>query len=263
MFSSWKQVLLFFWMLISIITGVLIFCSGFLLSRRELGLKSECRLNALSDIKGLYTEHTGCLSERRFPKAIILIIDALRYDFAVYNETRNPATLKAYQNRLPVIHQKLSSKPQNSALFKFIADPPTTTMQRIKGLTTGSLPTFVDAGSNFASHEIQEDNFLYQLNQLGMKVTFMGDDTWTGLYPNAFQKTFPYPSLNVIDLHTVDNGVNTHLLPEMRKDDWNVIIAHYLGVDHCGHTYGPDHPEMTRKLEQMNEVIKWVFSLIY
>jgi len=29
---------------------------------------------------------------------------------------------------------------------------------------------------------------------------------------------------------------------------WDIVIAHFLGVDHCGHRYGPNHPEMTRKV---------------
>ena len=36
---------------------------------------------------------------------------------------------------------------------RFLADPPTTTMQRLKGLTTGSLPTFIDVSANFASYK--------------------------------------------------------------------------------------------------------------
>jgi hypothetical protein len=31
----------------------------------------------------------------------------------------------------------------------------------------------------------------------------MGDDTWTQLYPEHFNKSFPYPSFNVKDLDTV------------------------------------------------------------
>ena len=38
--------------------------------------------------------------------------------------------------------------------------------------------------------------------------------------------------------------------------EWDVIIAHFLGVDHCGHRYGPSHPEMSRKLDEMNDVLK-------
>ena len=87
-------------------------------------------------------------------------------------------------------------------LYEFVADPPTTTMQRLKGLTTGThiqpnsiftfcpennfifileisdcrvliehycccfsgnLPTFVDVSSNFASYEITEDNIIDQV----------------------------------------------------------------------------------------------------
>lgn len=61
-----------------------------------------------------------------------------------------------------------------------------------------------------------------------------------------------------MDLHTVDNGILQHLEEELQKNDWNVMISHFLGVDHCGHRYGPDHPEMTAKLSQMNDIIKYV-----
>ena len=85
----------------------------------------------------------------------------------------------------------------------------------------------------------------------------MGDDTWLDLYPNYFKRAFPYPSFDVKDLDTVDNGVVNHLVPELNNNDWDVIIAHFLGVDHCGHRYGPDHPEMKRKLSQMDSVVRY------
>lgn len=37
---------------------------------------------------------------------------------------------------------------------------------------------------------------------------------------------------------------------------WDVLIAHFLGVDHCGHKHGPHHPEMAKKLSQMDQVIQ-------
>ena len=37
-------------------------------------------------------------------------------------------------------------------------------MQRLKGLTTGTLPTFLELRNNFASSEITEDNFLDQVH---------------------------------------------------------------------------------------------------
>jgi phosphatidylinositol glycan class O len=35
----------------------------------------------------------------------------------------------------------------------------------------------------------------------------MGDDTWMQLAQHAFAEAYPYPSFNVQDLHTVDDGV--------------------------------------------------------
>lgn len=91
----------------------------------------------------------------------------------------------------------------------------------------------------------------------------MGDDTWTSLYPNTFNRTFAFPSLIVKDIHTVDNGVVEHLVPTIQgPDDWDVIIAHFLGVDHVGHTFGSLHPVMATKLDQMNDVLTSVLETI-
>lgn len=90
----------------------------------------------------------------------------------------------------------------------------------------------------------------------GQQMVFMGDDTWTSLYPNRFIRNYPYPSFDVWDLDTVDNGVKEKLFPELNNTDWNMLIGHFLGVDHCGHRYGPNHPEMTRKLSEINTVIE-------
>ena len=129
-------------------------------------------------------------------------------------------------------------------------------------MSTGSLPTFVDAGSNFASSNITEDNIISQLISLGKNITFMGDDTWGSLFPDSFHKSFPFPSFNVMDLHTVDNGVIEHLVPELKANDWDVLIGHFLGVDHCGHKFGPNHPEMAAKLTQMDSVLRYSHNFV-
>ena len=91
------------------------------------------------------------------------------------------------------------------------------------------------------------------------QIAFMGDDTWMTVFPTSFErnKTFPYDSFNVEDLHTVDEGVIRHLFPLLEEDikSWDIIIGHGLGVDHVGHRVGPDTPTMTAKLEQMNDVL--------
>lgn len=44
-------------------------------------------------------------------------------------------------------------------------------------------------------------------------MVFMGDDTWKDLFPGVFSQAFFFPSFNVRDLHTVDNGILEHLYP--------------------------------------------------
>lgn len=160
-----------------------------------------------------------------------------------------------------MLHELAVREPQNAFLRPFIADPPTTTLQRLKGLTTGTLPVLLDAGSNFAGTAIDEDNLIEHLYLAGKKVVHLGDDTWHSLFPGYFEPnlTRAYDSFNVWDLHTVDNGVNEHLFPlleERMKGRWDVVIGHYLGVDHAGHRYGPDHPAMAEKLGQMDGVFR-------
>lgn len=224
--------------------GVFFFSQGFLLSRLVLLEVSECTDGA-------------CLTPK-FEKTVILVIDALRFDFAIpVDENAN----SYYHNNFPILHELMQKQPDNAALLKFLADPPTTTLQRLKGLTTGSLPTFIDAGSNFNGDAIDEDNWLLQMHKHNKSVAFMGDNTWTALFNSYINQdlNFPYDSLNVGDLHTVDNGVIEHLFPLLEKDrskEWDVLIGHFLGVDHAGHRYGPNHYAMREKLIQLNQVIK-------
>ncbi|CAN8005933.1 unnamed protein product, partial [Ixodes pacificus] len=42
----------------------------------------------------------------------------------------------------------------------------------------------------------------------------------------------------------------------------DVLVAHFLGVDHCGHWLGKNHPEMAAKLTQLDNVIRNVTSLL-
>lgn len=159
--------------------------------------------------------------------------------------------------------QKLAADEKTSArIFKALADPPTTSLQRLKALTTGGLPTFIDVGNSFGAPAIVEDNIMHQLVKNGKRVVMMGDDTWIQLYPKHFNKSFPYPSFNVKDLDTVDNGVIEHLLPSLHKNDWDVLIAHFLGVDHAGHIFGVDSIPMIQKLEQYNQILEDVIDTL-
>ncbi|KAK9725311.1 hypothetical protein RND81_05G135700 [Saponaria officinalis] len=90
----------------------------------------------------------------------------------------------------------------------------------------------------------------------------MGDDTWLQLFPHHFEKSFPYPSFNVKDLDTVDNGCIEHLVPSLNEGNWDVLIAHFLGVDHAGHIFGVNTEPMIHKLEQYNKIVEEVVEAL-
>lgn len=233
--------------------GIAFFTKGFLLSRQVLdnhsSLTDDIFANSSAD------------QLQSFDKAVFVIIDALRFDFVIPDES----SAKPYHNHLTLPYEFTRKYPDQSILLKFLADPPTTTLQRLKGLTTGSLPTFVDAGSNFDGDIIDEDNFIKQLHTQGKLTSFVGDDTWEAVFGPFLNQSKPYDSLNVWDLHTVDNGVIEHLLPQLeadQKDKWDVLVGHLLGVDHCGHRYGPDHFAMKEKQLQMNKFLSDIIETL-
>ena len=103
-----------------------------------------------------------------YGRAVIIIIDALRFDFISPDppQPRSPH----YHGVLKLPAQLTSTQPRHSFIFNTFSDPPTTTLQRIKGITTGSLPTFVDIGSSFGGSVVDEDSLVNQLRLSGKRV---------------------------------------------------------------------------------------------
>lgn len=60
----------------------------------------------------------------------------------------------------------------------------------------------------------------------------------------------------------MDNGCIEHLLPSLHKEDWDVLIAHFLGVDHAGHIFGVNSTSMIQKLEQYNNILEEVVEIL-
>ncbi|PIO59657.1 hypothetical protein TELCIR_18876, partial [Teladorsagia circumcincta] len=63
-------------------------------------------------------------------------------------------------------------------------------------------------------------------------IAFFGDDTWLRLFPNAFVEAEGVTSFFVNDFTEVDNNVTRHLDSSLKSRDWDVLILHYLGLDH-------------------------------
>ena len=200
------------------IVGLVFFLNGFLLTRRVILQNSTGAIPPTIPLD--------------FKQVILIVIDALRYDFIKPHDNSIESN---YRNQMPFIRELLTSEPKQAVLLRLIADPPTTTLQRLKALTTGTLPTFIDVSYNFIGYEIEEDNLLNQLrsNASQRNISLLGDDTWLALYPNVpFQHLHVYPSFDVHDLDTVDNGILQHLwsvIDDTRQQELSFIVAHFLG----------------------------------
>lgn len=259
--------------------GLYLFSSSFFLAKRSMLHTSTCdeAKSLLQDTLGLTNEQVkrtplsnksnGCWTERRVDSIVILVVDALRFDFALHHLPMSVGARLHLHN----------STQRRSQLLRFVADPPTVTMQRLKGLTTGGLPTFADISASFGGATVDEDSWVQQLvntdpSRRGVqkaRMAFVGDDTWIDLFPTQFEDSHPFPSFNTRDLNSVDDGCLKHLprlMKSLRRDSepdgFEVVVAHFLGVDHVGHTYGPHNVHMDEKLRQMDAVISSVLDLI-
>jgi phosphatidylinositol glycan class O len=99
LFDFNKHLLFLLNIIINLFLSIYVFSNGFLLRRLAL--------NATN-----YETHDNL---KQFDKAIILFIDALRFDFVFTNENSSINGLKTIENLI-------NTKPSNAKLFKFIAD---------------------------------------------------------------------------------------------------------------------------------------------
>lgn len=78
--------------------------------------------------------------------------------------------------------------------FTANARSPTITMPRIKAITTGSIPSFLDVILNFdeadtSSTLAAQDTWLAQMKAKATgKLIMYGDDTWLKLFPETFDR---------------------------------------------------------------------------
>ena len=128
------------------VAALLLFTSGFLLTRVELPNKSACGDFRAAPGAGSGNNGTaaggGCWIDTPIDKLVLLIIDGARFDFAhVAGIDRGPPPPLTSIGE--ILNNNNTDGRGAGELFKFVADPPTTTQQRLKGLLTGGLPTFM------------------------------------------------------------------------------------------------------------------------
>ncbi|MBZ3879212.1 GPI ethanolamine phosphate transferase 2 [Sciurus carolinensis] len=227
------------------VLGVAIFLRGFFPAPVRSSSRTEHRAEppAPEPAAGASSNWTK-LPLPLFNRVVIVLIDALRDDFVFGSKGVKYMPYTTYL-------------VEKGASHSFVAEakPPTVTMPRIKALMTGSLPGFVDVIRNLNSPALLEDSVIRQAKAAGKRVIFYGDETWVKLFPKHFVEYDGTTSFFVSDYTEVDDNVTRHLDTVLKRGDWDMLILHYLGLDHIGHISGPNSPLIGRKLSEMDSVL--------
>lgn len=128
-----------------------------------------------------------------------------------------------YRHVSHIIHSLI--RDGNAIPFTANARAPTVTMPRIKAITTGSVPSFVDLILNLneadtSSTLAAQDTWLSQLKAKDTgKLVMYGDDTWLKLFPETFDRHDGTSSFFVaVRRHSISSNL-TALLD--LHDPWN------------------------------------------
>ncbi|XP_053685161.1 GPI ethanolamine phosphate transferase 2 [Sabethes cyaneus] len=177
----------------------------------------------------------------KYSRIILMVVDAMRSDFVV-------------EEKMPFLSRSIASGV--ACQYRLQVHPPTVTMPRIKAITSGSIPSFLDVIFNLGSSKSNLDTFLYQMVQQHQRIVFYGDDTWTNMFPETFYRQGEnVDSLFVNDFYNGDKNITKSMRSELYNNDWELMILHYLGLDHIGHVEGPYSEKVPPKLKEMDNVV--------
>lgn len=230
------------------LVGFLIFSKGFFPTKSVLGGQAGLiNPDAFAGERGA-----------QFDKLILMVVDAMRSDFMFSQESQ-----------MTFLHDLIENG--NAVPFTAYSHPPTVTLPRLKGITTGQIPSFVDAilniadGSDGSQALTQTDSWISQLRRKSKNkiINFFGDDTWLRLFPaeQYFNQSEGTSLFFVNDFTEVDRNVTRHLDAQL-KQPFDALILHYLGLDHIGHTGGPMSVHMKPKQQEMDGILKKLYDSI-
>ncbi|KAL3483575.1 alkaline-phosphatase-like protein [Aspergillus germanicus] len=204
-------------------------------------------------ISGLATfEEPHNAPPKIFNKVVFMVVDALRSDFV-------------YSNNSGFLFTQSLIRSGAAVPFTAYAGSPTVTMPRLKAITTGSVPSFLDVILNIAESDTSstlahQDTWLAQIKAKKEQLIMYGDDTWLKLFPGMFSRADGTTSFFVSDFTEVDANVTRHVPSELGRDDWSAFIMHYLGLDHIGHKSGPQSSYMIPKQHEMDSIVTQVYQ---
>jgi len=197
----------------------------------------------------------------RKSKVIMLVIDGLRYDY-LFKDDEIPQKELYKLEKFRLFHELFENSPENIVVCKTFADTPTSTVQKIPSIVTGTMAPKVNVIMAFGAVPIKEDNLLRQAHLAGQKPYFSGDSLWNGYFPNDLIDTTETRDFDIKNPNVDDATVEFIENVIKKKKDWNLIVGHLLAVDHMGHAYGLGDPRMEEGIKGMDKRLRNVIKLM-
>lgn len=204
----------------------------------------------------------NCLADESRPffnKLVFIVIDAFRSDFV--NSIAKDEIKKKYNFSMPFVERLLNERRGLSAISR--AQTPTVTLPKLKTILSGSISNFIDILFNLNAAEFGTDNLISQALMKKKRIIFYGDDTWLQMFnKSSFIRSNETLSFFARDYTSVDTNVTENMKPELNKTaEWDIMILHYLGVDHIGHNYGGINSKLLpAKLAEMDDAVKVIYE---
>ncbi|KAI8419954.1 hypothetical protein MSG28_008569 [Choristoneura fumiferana] len=223
---------------------------------------------------------------------ILMVIDGLRYDFVteeympftgellknksacIYVSVAEPPTVTMPRIKSPELKKERAQWRRTINFWRDIFASVTFVLLHClvakeelanRAMMTGSVSTFADVALNFGAPAVRGDSVLRVASDRGRRSVMYGDDTWLRLFPGLWAESDGTTSFYVTDYTEVDNNVTRHLdktltPDENKKPTFDFLVLHYLGLDHIGHLEGARSPKIKPKLQEMDDVVKKIFT---
>lgn len=110
------------------------------------------------------------------------------------------------------------------------------TMVRIRSFASGQNSQFQDIRYNLVGSQAPMDNIFKQALSLGDQFVFIGDHTWSDMFPGC-KRHYHRDCLDIFKVknNSCDKFTEKSIWDDIGKGDWKILVAHFMDIDHVAH----------------------------